>query len=263
MTTKGVLLFAKNNGQYNYVKMASVAAAAIKHHLKCAVALVTDEPVSDPIFDHVLTNTFSTKNTRRTSHGKAPYYNWERCDAYHISPFDETLLIDVDYIVRTDVLSNVWGSKSDYVLMSRSQRVSHDEHLEERMLSDGSIEMVWATVMYFKKTEASELLFDMFSHVRQHWDYYRTLYRISNPIFRNDYALSIAVHALNNFEDMQYPKFPFAMTNLYYPERVLDVNLSRIVVESENIPYKLIGDVHCMNKESLEEHLDCIGEQYA
>ena len=44
MTTKGVLIFAKNNQQFNYIKQAEVAAAAMaKFYLGKPVSLITVE----------------------------------------------------------------------------------------------------------------------------------------------------------------------------------------------------------------------------
>ena len=60
MTTqknKGVLLFAKNNKDFNYIKQAKVSATLAKHYLNVPVALVTpvdelDENVD--LFVHIV-----------------------------------------------------------------------------------------------------------------------------------------------------------------------------------------------------------------
>ena len=43
MTTKGLLIFAKNNEQFNYIKQAEVAATMAKHYLDVPVSLITIE----------------------------------------------------------------------------------------------------------------------------------------------------------------------------------------------------------------------------
>ena len=43
MTTKGILIFAKNNQQFNYIKQAEVAAAMAKFYLGKPVTLITVE----------------------------------------------------------------------------------------------------------------------------------------------------------------------------------------------------------------------------
>ena len=44
MSSKGVFLFAKNNGQLDYVKQAVFLARRIKKYLKVPVSLATDSP---------------------------------------------------------------------------------------------------------------------------------------------------------------------------------------------------------------------------
>jgi len=70
MTTKGILIFAKNNQQFNYIKQAEVAAAMAKFYLGKPVTLVTvEEEYKDnksDIWDQVifLDNVHIEENTR-------------------------------------------------------------------------------------------------------------------------------------------------------------------------------------------------------
>ena len=43
MTTKGLLIFAKNNEQFNYIKQAEVAGLMAKHYLNVPISLITFE----------------------------------------------------------------------------------------------------------------------------------------------------------------------------------------------------------------------------
>ena len=54
---KGILLFAKNNPDFNYIRQAKVSATLAKYYLNVPVALVTpkDECEEDvSLFDHVI-----------------------------------------------------------------------------------------------------------------------------------------------------------------------------------------------------------------
>ena len=110
--TKGVLLFANNNLDFNYVKQAVVCAALAKHYLNVPVALITnkDELTDDvSIFDHIVDYKSTAEANIRPFYidGKPKKIQWHNIDrllAYDLSPFDETLLLDTDYIIQNDVL---------------------------------------------------------------------------------------------------------------------------------------------------------------
>ena len=52
--TKGVLLFALNNSEINYIKLAQDAAIRIQHFLKVPVSLITDADSANTIVNRTL-----------------------------------------------------------------------------------------------------------------------------------------------------------------------------------------------------------------
>ena len=75
-----------------------------------------------------------------------------------------------------------------------------------KYVSDTGIEMCWATVFYFKKTERTRILFDLINHIKNEWQFYRFKYQIENTIYRNDFAFAIAIHMINDFAKTSWPK---------------------------------------------------------
>ena len=53
--------------------------------------------------------------------------------------------------------------------------------------------MWWATVMMFRRDPEVEMLFNAMNMIKQNWQHYRNLYKISKSTYRNDFALSIAL----------------------------------------------------------------------
>lgn len=126
--TKGFLIFAHNNEEIDYLKLAAVNARLIKQNCSVPdVTVVTNHHSYDYtcsiMGEDFVTNSFSNivfvekdKNFKRsnvrtykdTSHTakSLPFYNLDRCDAYELSPYDETILIDADYLILSDVLTN-------------------------------------------------------------------------------------------------------------------------------------------------------------
>ena len=75
-----------------------------------------------------------------------------------------------------------------------------------KYVSDTGIEMCWATVFYFKKTERTKILFELINHIKNEWEFYRFKYQIGNTIYRNDFAFAIAIHTINDFAKTNWPK---------------------------------------------------------
>ena len=79
--------------------------------------------------------------------------NIGRHDAYKLSPYDETLLLDTDYFIQNDSLTNYFGSVHELLCHNYSWDISgndvfrHDKYLTA---PGNNFEMRWATVMYFK-----------------------------------------------------------------------------------------------------------------
>ena len=113
MTTKGVLIFAKNNEQFNYIKQAEVAATMAKHFLDVPVSLITLETDykdnTSAIWDKIIyLDDVEIVNGRGVIvNGKREqitWYNLDRLLAYDLSPYDETILIDSDYLIQNSIL---------------------------------------------------------------------------------------------------------------------------------------------------------------
>ena len=64
-------------------------------------------------------------------------------------------------------------------------------------LNDAGINHWWSTVVYFDQSEESKLFFDIWSHVKDNWEYYSLLYQFPKMLFRTDFCVSIASHLMN------------------------------------------------------------------
>ena len=108
--SKGALLFAFNSPKYNYFEMAVATAKRINHFLDLPVTIVTDIN-SMPIkqlykFDNVVLTTGDKTNIREHS----MWLNKGRYRAYEFSPYDETILLDTDYMINSNVLLKTYES---------------------------------------------------------------------------------------------------------------------------------------------------------
>ena len=44
------------------------------------------------------------------------FYNVNRCDAYDLSPYDETILLDADYLILSNTLNQCWGHNNELMM---------------------------------------------------------------------------------------------------------------------------------------------------
>ena len=105
--SRGVLLFAHNNSEIDYAKLAVYAAQRAKKFLQVPVSVVTD---NKSIFDNVDADVFDniielsdklTVNHKYFADGSnknvhTVWNNTSRYSAYSLTPYDDTLVIDVD-----------------------------------------------------------------------------------------------------------------------------------------------------------------------
>lgn len=197
--TRGALIFAFNNESIDYVSMASWCAKNIQRHLGIPTALVTDEPVSDRNFDHVIVENKITGNGRFFSdfNSEVMWYNQNRPDAYDLSPWDETLVLDADYIVASDQMLNLFNGPDFSAHRWAYDITGTDNFHTYNHFGRSKMPMWWATIMYFRRDESVKMIFDCMKMVRDNWKHYREIYGNSRGNFRNDHALSIALNLVN------------------------------------------------------------------
>ena len=85
--TTGALIFAINNGTIDYEAMAHWSAQNIQRHLGISTCIVTREDVDRAPASNRWFADFDTH---------MDWHNQSRADAYDLSPWDRTLLLDAD-----------------------------------------------------------------------------------------------------------------------------------------------------------------------
>ena len=205
--TKGCVIFAYD-GAYPYVRIATRAAELVKQHLGIPVTLITDQAYENSVFDQVIVQPRTDPEQLREFNGELrPWHNQTRSTVYHLSPYDQTLLIDADYFVFNNKLKSMFDTNVDFACYGKTFELSAPDTLETR-IGATSIPMQWATVIYFTRSELAESVFDFMAYVKQHYEFYSLMYGFRNHQFRNDYALSIALQTLTGYNTGNYDQLP-------------------------------------------------------
>ena len=282
--SRGVIITAHNNAEIDYINIAYINALMVRKNLKVPVTLVTDsgtlswaktsigEDNLNNCFDNIIevdrNYTFDNlRNFSDTSYStkSLQFYNCRHWMIYELSPYDETLFIDCDYLIMSSALSNCWGSNNDVMINSLIYSPV-EQNIYHKNMDQLGIRLYWATVIYFRKSVTAKHLFSIVRHVEENYLYYRDLYCFANGMFRNDYAFSIAVHTLNGFSDsgLLINELPIpGLLMSWDTHDIYDINnLNEITLYAEKKEakgeYILVRlkntDVHIMNKWSINRH---------
>lgn len=262
--SNGVLLFAFDNEEIDYVKQAQECAKRVKHYLDVPVALVTDKQVSNNMFDHVIHIDEKSNFTKRIysngnkSTSSLTFRNTARSQAYDITPFDKTLVMDVDYMLNTRDLAEAFNNSAEFQIYKSATDIHPNRDNTEFLLtSPVGPEFYWATVFCFEKTQNVKFFFDLLKQVQNNYSYYVEQYKFQNVMFRNDYLFSIVINLVGKEFVTELPGKMF-----YSLDRDMPISLTYGIFKAfttarrSKIPVELTNsDIHIMNKYWLESVL--------
>jgi hypothetical protein len=273
--TNGAVIFAQNNSAIDYVKIATFSAKQVKRYLNIPVSLVTDSPeavTEADVFDQIIViDSPANPQTKLFNDGalaakQLVWKNYSRSQIFDLTPYDTTLVIDSDYIINSSILSLAFESDSNFQIYRNSMDLAGWRNTSSfDRLNQYAIPFYWATAFVFRKDEVTKSFFDLISHIKENWNYYRLLYTIDTKAFRNDFAFSIAIHIMNNNTTGDFAT-PLPGTMVYVLDKDLLVdavdNKMKFLVEKESYhgEYTLVKttglDVHVMNKSSLVRFIE-------
>ena len=206
--SKGCLIFAFNNDSMDYVKMANSSACNVRRLLGIPTTIVTDKEINfNHNFDKVIVVEKPNHGHRhfRDYNKTVKWINFGRHQAYNLTPYTETLLLDADYVVASDRLKLLFDVGRSFLCHLSSFNVSGHCFRASNVYGVYKMPMAWATVVYFKKDNTSKNIFNAMQMVQDNYTHYAELYNFQHRPFRNDYALSIALninsgHCINSNE---------------------------------------------------------------
>lgn len=242
--TIGALIFAYNNEKIDYVSMARWSAKNIKRHLGIPTTIITGELIHGA-------------NTRHFSDvGTVTWHNLNRMDAYTLSPYERTLVLDADYVVASDQLKVLFDINEDFMCHRWAYDIT-GLHPFDNLNYFGShkFPMWWATVMMFRRSKRAQYIFNSMMMIRDNWAHYRNLYSNPRKTYRNDHALSIALN-IENGHTLETTDIPWPLASLT-PEHQLtqvDTDCYRIdflTADKKSRWIEIRQDFHAMGKQHL------------
>lgn len=290
--TSGIALFAYNTTEINYIKIALIAARYAKRHMPhLSVCVITDAGTWDwfsqgehseyveKYFDDVILTEPDRRVNKRT-HYDSPYSNFvsdfkngNKHKIIEYTPYDKTLLIDIDYIIQNDSLSYLFESDEPVAMFHNAESlIGEPPALPQQHLHSHGIDMIWSTAIYFDKhDEITQTFFETWAHVAKEYQFYEFLYGFPGHMYRTDYCVSIAAHIMNGMgHGKLIGDFPMPMINMSQHDDIVEINAPDewvYMVNDRKENWKntvaLIKNenVHVMNKRSLDRKFDEIMER--
>jgi hypothetical protein len=262
--TTGVLIFAFNNEHIDYLAMANWSAKNIRRHLGLPVAVVTNASIPAHYrFEQVIPATPAGHHTRKFNDidESVTWFNGNRVDAYSLSPWAQTLVLDADYVVASNQLRTVLDIKQDFVAHRWAYDVTnHPAFDTHNFFGNYRMPMWWATVMMFRRSLHAELIFDSMQMIRDNWNHYKSLYTMNRTTYRNDFALSIALGIVNG-HTLDHADIPWGLPTVTHDHKLtqLDTDKYRVDYIGQDGRSKWIQlnqDFHAMGKGQLGAIID-------
>jgi len=261
--TTGALIFAFNNEKTDYVKMATWSAERIRRFLKIPVTLVTDatDPRLADRFEMVRCVAPQTGGQRYFDDyaDSVSWHNAGRTDAYSLSPYEQTLVLDSDYVVCSDQLKLILNAPQDFLAHRYAFNVTRPDDPFLDTFGRNKFPMWWATVMMFRKGPTAQYIFDCMEMIKNNYQHYRELYGITERNYRNDYALSIALGIVSG-HTLKVDSIPWPLMSVMpdtelkkYPTDTAEFWHLTYTKDSKPKTIGIVGqDFHAMGKKYLE-----------
>ena len=227
-----MLAFANNTATTDYVGMAEKTMRMASNRLGIPYTIITSE------------QQYANKRIDVDTKATVEWHNLGRWQAYQQSPYDETILLDADYLVLTDRLLQLFESPADYLLCHENTLLETQHPQHHNWLSP-----IWATVLFFRKSAKSEMLFEMSQRIQHNYQYYRHVFNVQERNFRNDYAFSIADLVINGHQRLPQHRMPWGIVTADIAHPRMDINDEWLVVRSDDRAHVLPRqDLHVMSK---------------
>ena len=141
---RGVLLFAHNNDTTDYYEMAVRTSKRINKFLDLPVSVVTNENTDISKYNYTFDNCYIEPANKSNIKDKNIWINKDRFKAYSLSPYDETILLDTDYLINSQTLLKPFSFYNDFMCHNTTNYILLDNVTE--YVSNRFVKTSWATV---------------------------------------------------------------------------------------------------------------------
>lgn len=169
--SKGYVILAQNTAKDDYVRQAYALALSIHatQNIK-DVTLLTNDVVPEKyleIFDKIIPIPWEDTDSRFRAENR-----WK---IYHITPYDETIVLDSDMLMLKNI-DNYWWYAQDHDLLFCSNTLNSkgeliDNSIYRKTFTANNLPNSHFALHYFKKSEAAEYFYKTLEFVVNNWEW--------------------------------------------------------------------------------------------
>lgn len=254
--TEGVLFFCMKNDLIDYPKLAQFATSLVHQHLGLPVAIVTDINRLDVSQQHTVRVSGPQGNLRyfHEYETTAAWNNTGREHSLEYTPFDRTIVLDVDYLCFSSRLLTYLHQ--DLAIPTRNISFGTDES-GEYCLGNTYVPHLWASVMVFNRNSiVAQAFFRAYKDTKNNWPYYAHQFGLSLALYRNDYVSTVAALSSDTYHVAHVYTDPVIdLPPKFSIEQVCKQGAT--VIDSRNsATFTVTKDIHVSNKKSLEKAIE-------
>jgi len=203
--SRGYIVIAQNNSTVDYLRQAYALALNLKatQSTVCNLTVCVDpatreqiKPKHTKVFDHIVDIPWG-------DHAEGAEWKIDnKWKYYHMSPYDETVILDTDMLFPTDVSHwwdilaqrDVWATTN--VRTYRGDIVQSDFY--RKYFVANNLPNVYTAFFYFKKSDLASELFAMTEIIFQHWQrfFHRYMEKGKPEWLSGDVAFALAMQIL-------------------------------------------------------------------
>lgn len=190
--SKGFVLLAQNTDDVDYVTQAYALAVSIKFSQSdvSSVSLITNNEVPSDYkwaFDNIIPIPWFKEGTR--------YQAENRWKIYHVTPYDETIVLDTDMLLLEDI-SSWWDYCSNHDLKFCSKIRNHKlEYVVDttyrKAFIVNNLPSPYCALHYFKKSNSAYEFYKVLEFVCNNWEWCWTTFAPNE--YQNWLSMDLAV----------------------------------------------------------------------
>ena len=167
--SKGYVILAQNTEEDDYVRQAYALALSIQATQQIKdVTLLTNDPVPEEyksVFNNIIPIPWEDTVSRFRAENR-----WK---IYHITPYDETIVLDSDMLMLKNI-DNWWWYAQDHDLLFCSQTLNFkgdkiDNSVYRKTFTENQLPNAHFALHYFKKSETAERFYKTLEFVVNNW----------------------------------------------------------------------------------------------
>jgi hypothetical protein len=172
--SKGFLIFAQNTDSVDYLEQAYALALSIKYSQTAVstVSIVTSDKVPKKyksVFDKIIPTPWADQST------ESRYATEHRWKLYHVSPYEETIVLDADMLMLEDI-STWWDYCGNYDLKicSRIKNYKLDivrDTFHRKTFIANHLSEPYVALHYFKKSNTAYEFYKTLEFVCNNWEW--------------------------------------------------------------------------------------------